>query len=81
MSFGGMHGYPINPARDLGPRLFTVVAGFQHNGITDGTGTWWVPVAAPLIGGVVGAAVYDFGIRRFLRERKIPTSAGTASRT
>lgn len=67
MSFGGMHGYAINPARDFGPRLFTVVAGFRNNGITDGPQQWWVPIVAPLIGGVLGAAVYDFGIRRFLR--------------
>lgn len=67
MSFGGMHGYAINPARDLGPRLFTVFAGFQNNGITDGTHVWWVPVVAPLLGGLIGAATYDFGIRRFLR--------------
>jgi glycerol uptake facilitator protein len=67
MSFGGMHGYAINPARDLGPRLFTVVAGFHNNGLTDGAREWWVPVVAPLIGGVLGTAVYDFGIRRFLR--------------
>jgi glycerol uptake facilitator len=67
MSFGGMHGYAINPARDFGPRLFTVFAGFQNNGITDGTRVWWIPVVAPLLGGLIGAAIYDFGIRRFLR--------------
>jgi len=67
MSFGAMHGYAINPARDFGPRLFTVLAGFHNNGITDGARVWWVPVVAPLIGGVLGAGVYDFGIRRFLK--------------
>jgi glycerol uptake facilitator len=66
MSFGGMHGYPINPARDFGPRLFTAVAGFRNNGLTDGAAAWWIPVLAPLLGGLVGAAVYDFAIRRFL---------------
>jgi glycerol uptake facilitator protein len=66
MSFGGMHGYPINPARDFGPRLFTVLAGFKNNGLTDGSGAWLVPIAGPLIGGLAGAALYDFGIRRFL---------------
>lgn len=67
ISFGGMHGYAINPARDFGPRLFTVVAGFHNNGITDGARVWWVPVLAPLVGGVLGAGLYDFAIRRFLR--------------
>jgi glycerol uptake facilitator protein len=67
MSFGGMHGYPINPARDFGPRLFTVAAGFHHNGLTDGSHAWIVPIAGPLLGGVAGAALYDFGVRRFLR--------------
>lgn len=66
MSFGGMHGYPINPARDFGPRLFTVLAGFRNNGFTDGTHVWWIPIVAPLLGGLAGAALYDFGIRRFL---------------
>jgi glycerol uptake facilitator protein len=67
MSFGGMHGYAINPARDFGPRLFTVFAGFKNNGLTDGSHVWWVPLAGPLLGGLAGAALYDFGIRRFLR--------------
>ncbi|HUA14608.1 MAG TPA: MIP/aquaporin family protein [Verrucomicrobiae bacterium] len=67
MSFGGMHGYPINPARDFGPRLLTAIAGFRNNGLTDGSRVWWIPIAAPLLGGLGGAALYDFGIRRFLR--------------
>jgi glycerol uptake facilitator protein len=67
MSFGGMHGYAINPARDFGPRLFTVVAGFRNNGLTDGSRVWWIPVVAPLLGGLLGAAIYDFGIRRYLK--------------
>ena len=66
MSFGGMHGYAINPARDFGPRLWTVAAGFKNNGLTDGSFVFWVPIVGPLVGGVLGALIYDLGIRRFL---------------
>jgi glycerol uptake facilitator protein len=65
MSFGGMHGYAINPARDLGPRLFTVVAGFKNHGLIGST-VWIVPVIGPLVGGVLGAFVYDTCIGRAL---------------
>jgi len=64
MSFGGMHGYAINPARDFGPRLFTVVAGFKNNGLTDGAMVFWVPIVGPIMGGLIGGLVYDAGIRR-----------------
>jgi glycerol uptake facilitator protein len=66
MAFGGMHGYAINPARDFGPRLFTVVAGFKNNGLTDGAATFWVPIAGPLLGGLIGAGIYDFVVRKQL---------------
>ena len=66
MCFGGMHGYAINPARDFGPRLFTVVAGFKNNGLTDGSLVFWVPIVGPLAGGVIGAAVYKGCVQRFL---------------
>ena len=69
ISFGALHGYAINPARDFGPRLFTVLAGFPNNGLTDSTGVWWVPIAAPLLGGLLGAGIYDLAIRRFLPQR------------
>jgi glycerol uptake facilitator protein len=66
MSFGALHGYAINPARDFGPRLFTVLAGFPNNGLTDGSGIFWVPIVAPILGGILGAAAYDYGVRRYL---------------
>jgi glycerol uptake facilitator protein len=66
MAFGGMHGYAINPARDFGPRLFTVVAGFKNNGLTDGSMVFWVPIVGPLVGGLIGGAMYDLVIRRLL---------------
>lgn len=66
ISFGGMYGYAINPARDLGPRLFAVVAGFKNNGLTDGSGAWLPPVIGPIVGGIVGALIYDLLIGRAL---------------
>lgn len=69
MAFGGMHGYAINPARDFGPRLFTAVAGFQNNGLSDGSRVFWVPIVGPILGGIIGSAAYDFGVRRFLPAR------------
>lgn len=66
MSFGGMHGYAINPARDFGPRLFTALAGFRHNGLTDAGFVFWVPIVAPLLGGLLGGFLYNFGVRRYL---------------
>ena len=68
MSFGGMHGYAINPARDFGPRLFTVVAGFKNNGLTDGSMVFWVPIVGPILGGIIGAAAYRWGIGAILPE-------------
>jgi glycerol uptake facilitator protein len=55
---GGPSGYSINPARDLGPRIFGALVG------TAGlfSGLYWLlpPVTAPLIGGVIGVFTYDW---------------------
>jgi glycerol uptake facilitator protein len=69
VSFGKLHGYAINPARDFGPRLFTVLAGYRVNGLTDGTHVWWIPIAGPLAGGLLGAGLYELTVRRFLPRR------------
>ncbi|WP_300369915.1 MIP/aquaporin family protein [Brachyspira sp.] len=68
-SFGYMHGYAINPARDLAPRLFSVVAGFKNNGLTDGSNIWIVPVIGPIIGGVLGAITYDITIGKIFSKK------------
>jgi glycerol uptake facilitator protein len=64
VSWGGMHGYAINPARDFGPRLFTWVAGFQNTGF--GSHAFWVPILGPYLGGLLGALTYDGMIGRYL---------------
>ena len=59
-TYGFNSGYAINPARDLGPRLFTFVAGWGGEVFRAGNGWWWVPVVAPCVGGVAGGWAYDF---------------------
>ena len=50
MCFGFNAGYAINPARDLGPRLFTFVGGWGGEVFRAGNGWWWVPIVGPLVG-------------------------------
>ncbi len=62
MSLGGMHGYAMNPARDLSPRIFIALMGFKNNGLTDPSGTLiWLPtILGSLCGGPIGALLHKF---------------------
>ncbi len=51
-SLGGPTGYAINPARDLGPRIAHAVLPIKGKGASDWSYAW-VPVAGPIIGGVI----------------------------
>jgi glycerol uptake facilitator-like aquaporin len=75
MTFGYNSGYAINPARDLGPRLFTAMAGWGADVFVAGHHWWWVPVVGPLIGGVLGGLVYDL-----LISRHHPKESGSGAR-
>jgi MIP family channel proteins len=59
MTFGFNAGYAINPARDLGPRVFTFLAGWGGEVFRAGDRWWWVPIVAPCVGGLVGGLAYD----------------------
>ncbi|BCY12991.1 MIP/aquaporin family protein [Actinoplanes sp. L3-i22] len=67
MAWGTDAGYAINPARDFGPRLASFFTGYE-NAFRDQTGYlyFWIPIVGPIIGGVLGAGLYQTLIGRFL---------------
>jgi glycerol uptake facilitator protein len=83
ISFGANSGYAINPARDLGPRLMTWIEGWKSIAVPGDyanlSGYMWIPIVGPLIGGVIGAYVYDFFIRDVLVARGAPEQQDVTS--
>ncbi|KHN76701.1 Aquaporin-10 [Toxocara canis] len=60
MSIGMNCGYAINPARDLGPRLLTLCAGWGWQTFSFNGYKWfWIPIVCPMIGAVIGAWIYE----------------------
>jgi glycerol uptake facilitator protein len=57
LSLGGATGYAINPARDLGPRLAHALLPIAGKGDSD-WGYSWIPVLAPIGGGILGAFLF-----------------------
>ncbi|MHA6793105.1 MIP/aquaporin family protein [Pseudonocardia bannensis] len=67
MSWGTNAGYAINPARDFGPRLGQFITGYstamfdQHGDLY-----FWLPIIAPIVGGLIGGGLFVLLIERFL---------------
>jgi len=59
LSLGGTTGYAINPARDLGPRIAHAILPIPGKGGSD-WGYAWIPVVAPILGGICGAVAYRY---------------------
>ena len=68
-SMGYLEAWAINPARDFGPRLFCFFAGWGPAALPSSGNYWWIPIVAPLIGGVVGGGAYQLLIHPFLPAR------------
>lgn len=56
MSLGGVTGYAINPARDLGPRIAHFLLPVPNKGSSD-WGYSWIPVVGPLAGAAIAAVL------------------------
>jgi glycerol uptake facilitator protein len=75
LSFGANSGYAINPARDLGPRLVTWIEGWKEIAVPGDYGNvnsyMWIPIAGPLVGGLIGAFAYEMFIGNVLSSRGV----------
>lgn len=72
MSFGHNCGYAINPARDLGPRLFTYLFGWGAGVFSANDFYFWVPLVGPIVGGLIGGGLYTHLIESSLAAKTIP---------
>ena len=57
MSLGGLTGYAINPARDIGPRLAHAILPIKGKGSSN-WGYAIVPLVGPIIGAIVAVLLY-----------------------
>jgi glycerol uptake facilitator protein len=72
-SFGANTGYAINPARDFGPRLWIAIVSGGASLSADNF-YFWLPIVAPLLGGSVGALIYDFTLGKVIEARGLMKS-------
>ena len=62
----------LNPARDLGPRLFAWLVGWGAIAVPGPNGVWWAYIVGPFVGSPIGAALYDLLIRSVPAEQEQP---------
>ncbi|WAR63359.1 hypothetical protein PtB15_18B442 [Puccinia triticina] len=71
-TLGMQTSFSLNPARDLGPRIVTWLAGYG-GGVWSVRSSYWFSVAilGPVFGAILGCFIYDF----FIATEKVPDCA------
>jgi glycerol uptake facilitator-like aquaporin len=67
-----------NPARDFGPRLVALLAGYGTIAMPGPQGGFWIYIVGPMLGGLVGGGIYDRLIGPLLPRGHPKTAAGAS---
>jgi len=65
--FGPLNGCGMNPARDIGPRLVSMIGGWGKTALSKG---WWAYPVGPMIGRVIGSTAYDAVNKKLVEEKQ-----------
>lgn len=57
MSLGGLTGYALNPARDLGPRIVHQIVPLKYKGKSNWSYSF-VPIIGPILGAIIASFLY-----------------------
>lgn len=57
-SFGVLTGFAMNPARDFGPKIFAMLAGWGSSALGENM-YFWIPIAGPIVGALVGTFIFE----------------------
>lgn len=64
-SFGVLTGFAMNPARDFGPKLFALIAGWGSFALGENM-YFLVPIVGPILGTIVGGFIFDKCIKQYM---------------
>lgn len=56
----------LNPARDLGPRIFGYLVGYGNIAFPGPRGGWWLPTVSTIVGGIIGGGIYEYLTHRYI---------------
>lgn len=73
-SMGPLTGFALNPARDLGPKIFAAFAGWGEVAFTGGYRVpyFLIPLVAPVVGALLGAWGYRYFVAPHLPSEQTP---------
>ncbi|VWU50381.1 aquaglyceroporin [Hepatocystis sp. ex Piliocolobus tephrosceles] len=70
ITFGKNTGFALNPSRDFGARLLSLIV--QGSKVfTDGTYYFWVPIIAPILGGIISGFLYRIVIKPLMEMKAV----------